>query len=62
MLSSGLPQLNRPEDLEYLHESFALGSSEEEAVKTFYKGIFESLNSTSTSIMFAVHILANPGT
>jgi len=60
MLTTGIPQLSTTEDLEYLRESFALQKTDEEAEKIFIRLIDESLNTKTTQINNAIHILAHP--
>jgi len=60
MLSTGMPQLSSPEDLEYFRESFCIGKNNEEAKQIFAGLILESLNTKATQLNFAIHILAHP--
>jgi len=60
MLSTGIPELQEEEDLNYLREAFALSKSNEEASKKFTKLIYESLHTKSIQLNFAIHLLANP--
>jgi phosphatidylinositol-4,5-bisphosphate 3-kinase catalytic subunit alpha/beta/delta len=60
MLATGLPQLRSEEDLDYLKSAFHLDLSEQQAATKFSELILESLNTKSTQLNFAVHILANP--
>lgn len=60
MLSTGIPQLTKAEDLQYLTESFCLGKEDREAAHIFKNLITESLNTKTTQINFAIHILAHP--
>ncbi len=60
MLSSGMTELRSEEDLDYLRRSFAIDLSEEEASKLFAHLINESLNTKTTQLNFAVHLLAKP--
>jgi hypothetical protein len=59
MLSTGIPELNREEDLNYLREAFFLNRTAEEASKKFKKLIHESLNTKAIQLNFAIHLLAN---
>lgn len=59
MLSTGIPELNSEEDLNYLREAFALDKTPEEAAKLFKKLIAESLNTKSLQLNYAIHLLAN---
>lgn len=47
MLSTGIPELNKEEDLNYLREAFSLNMNNEEANNYFKKLIHESLNTMS---------------
>jgi len=60
MLASGLPELRAEEDLDYLCDAFSLDETDEDAAKKFTQLIFESLNTKTTQLNFAVHILAHP--
>lgn len=60
MLSTGIPELRCEEDLDYLRTSFSVDSTDDEAAKKFKELIIESLNTKTTQLNFAVHMLANP--
>jgi hypothetical protein len=60
MLLTGIPQLRELQDVTYLKKAFSLAESEDEARVTFARLIDESLNTKTTQINFALHILANP--
>jgi hypothetical protein len=60
MLLTGIPQLRELQDVTYLKKAFSLAESEDEARVTFARLIVESLNTKTTQINFALHILANP--
>jgi len=59
MISSGMPELTKEEDIQYLQEAFALDLSDAEAESKMKKLIAESLDSTATKVNFAIHILAH---
>eukprot|EP00243_Klebsormidium_subtile_P001719 TRINITY_DN13190_c0_g1_i1.p1 TRINITY_DN13190_c0_g1~~TRINITY_DN13190_c0_g1_i1.p1 ORF type:complete len:222 (+),score=84.21 TRINITY_DN13190_c0_g1_i1:2-667(+) len=59
MLSSGIPELQFPEDIHYLRDSFLLDLSDEDAGKEFIKWIHESLNTRSTQLNNAIHTWAH---
>jgi phosphatidylinositol-4,5-bisphosphate 3-kinase len=60
MISTGIPELKKEEDLNYLREAFALDKTDEEATSHFQRLIFESLKTKSIQFNFAIHLLANP--
>eukprot|EP01102_Stenamoeba_stenopodia_P020703 TRINITY_DN8172_c0_g1_i5.p1 TRINITY_DN8172_c0_g1~~TRINITY_DN8172_c0_g1_i5.p1 ORF type:complete len:1732 (-),score=326.42 TRINITY_DN8172_c0_g1_i5:97-5292(-) len=59
MLSTGIPQLKKPEDLHYLREAFCLQKTDEEAAVVFADKIMESLNTKMTQLNNFVHNLAH---
>jgi len=59
MLSTGLPELNKDEDINYLRNAFALDQSESQASETFKDLIFESMKTKATQINFLIHNLAH---
>eukprot|EP01091_Cochliopodium_minus_P009002 TRINITY_DN2134_c2_g1_i2.p1 TRINITY_DN2134_c2_g1~~TRINITY_DN2134_c2_g1_i2.p1 ORF type:complete len:1422 (+),score=367.59 TRINITY_DN2134_c2_g1_i2:21-4286(+) len=59
MLSTGIPELSTVEDLDYLKESFSVGSSDEESVKFFSGLVYESLNTKTTQLNNFFHIIAH---
>ena len=68
MLCSGIPELNENSIskrlifiifLEFLEYSLALGKNESEAEEFLIEKLKESLNSFSTKLNFAIHIMAN---
>jgi phosphatidylinositol kinase/protein kinase (PI-3 family) len=61
MISIGMPELKSHDDLNYLLDAFSLELNEDQAKDFFVKLIFKSLNTKTTQIMFATHILAHPG-
>jgi phosphatidylinositol-4,5-bisphosphate 3-kinase len=56
MLSTGIPELQTVEDIDYLREAFALDHNDEEAKVIFTKLIYESLACKTTQMMNAFHI------
>jgi phosphatidylinositol-4,5-bisphosphate 3-kinase len=60
MLSTGIPQLRLPSDIEYLKSAFCLGVSEQEAMARWASLLVESLNTKTTQINFFFHNLAHP--
>ncbi|XP_070560385.1 phosphatidylinositol 4,5-bisphosphate 3-kinase catalytic subunit beta isoform-like [Ptychodera flava] len=60
MLSTGLPELSRLEDIDYLRETLQLNLSEEEAIKHFQGKFNEALkNSWKTHLNWAAHNIAH---
>jgi len=59
MLSTGIPELQSEDDIQYLRKALQMDLNEEEAAKHFTKLIKESIESMSTQIMFVTHILAH---
>uniref|UniRef100_A0A7S3G0V9 phosphatidylinositol 3-kinase n=1 Tax=Palpitomonas bilix TaxID=652834 RepID=A0A7S3G0V9_9EUKA len=59
MLETGMPELQRVEDLRYLESALNLGVSDEEAGKIMAKLIEESVSSSWTQLNFAIHIAAH---
>jgi len=59
MISSGIPQLNRKTDLDYLSKALVVSLDEDEAAKRFTALIHKSLDTKMSQINFAVHILAH---
>jgi len=59
MLSTGIPELQSTEDLEYLRMAFCLDLSDSEAAEKFTKLIYDSLYTKTTQINNAIHILAH---
>ena len=60
MVSSGIPQLQSFENIEYLKNALMIEKSDEDASEAFKGLIDESLSSVATKLNFAFHILANP--
>jgi len=59
MVSTGIPELQSMEDLNYLKESFSLELSEDKAREKFTNLIHESLSTKTTQLNNAIHILAH---
>lgn len=59
MLSTGIPELQRKSDIDYLRTALQLDLSEEEASRYFKGLIKESLNSRATQLNNYIHILAH---
>ena len=60
MLSTGIPELQSENDIQYLRQALVMDLNEEEAGRHFRKLIMESLDSMSTQVMFVTHIIAHP--
>lgn len=60
MLSTGIPELQSENDIQYIRHALVMDLDEEEAGKHFTKLIKESLESMSTQLMFVTHIIAHP--
>eukprot|EP01132_Coremiostelium_polycephalum_P002582 gene2582-3199_t len=59
MVSTGIPELQSMEDLNYLRESFSLELTDEKAREKFQALIYESLATKTTQFNNAIHILAH---
>ncbi|XP_077998659.1 phosphatidylinositol 4,5-bisphosphate 3-kinase catalytic subunit beta isoform-like [Glandiceps talaboti] len=60
MLSTGLPELSRLEDIDYLRDTLQLNLSEEEAISHFQRKFNDALkNSWKTSLNWAAHHIAH---
>lgn len=57
MLSTGIPELKSPKDIEYLRRAFSLDLPLEKATENYAKLIYASLNTKATSINFFFHNL-----
>ena len=58
LLSTGIPELNHPDDLEYLRQSLAMNSNREEAIKHFDQVFDEAYKARrQTSVNFWFHNL-----
>ena len=58
LLCTGIPELNE-KSLKFLDGSLYLRKSDREASEFLEKKLFESMDSFSTKLNFAVHIIAN---
>ena len=58
MLSTGIPELQSVEDINYLREAFELDMTEDKAREKFKTLIYESLDTKTTLFNNAIHILA----
>jgi len=56
MLSTGIPELQAPEDIDYLREAFSLEFTEQQAREKFTALIYESLATKTTQFNNAIHI------
>ena len=61
MVSTGIPELQSLEDINYLRTALVLDLSDAEAEERFRGLIKESLGTTSTNFNNFVHVLAKPG-
>jgi len=59
MLSTGIPELTRKEDIDYLRDAFSLDLDDTQAAKKFRDLIEESLATKTTQINNAIHIWAH---
>ena len=60
MLSTGIPELKSPQDLEYLRESLCIGRTESEASEHFRRLVRESLRmGWSTQLNWWIHNIAH---
>jgi phosphatidylinositol-4,5-bisphosphate 3-kinase len=59
MLSTGIPELQRAEDINWLRECMLIGHSEESASAHFANRITVALHTRTTQLNNAVHILAH---
>ena len=60
MLSTGIPELQRAEDINWLRDCLLIGASDEMATRHFANRIDVALATRTTQINNAVHILAHP--
>jgi len=60
MLFTGIPQLQSPQDIAYLKRAFSISLTDAEAAELFKKLIDASVESKSTQLNFAFHIMAHP--
>lgn len=59
MLSTGIPELQKKEDIMYLQKALNLGKSNEDANGIFLKLINESLDSLATKLNNMFHLMAH---
>ena len=59
MLQTGIPQLTKIEDLDYIRDSLSLDLTDEEASEKFKKLIDESINTKMSVINNSFHSLVN---
>ena len=59
MISTGIPELQKEEDIDWLRDRLMLGSSDEEAARHFEKQIHVSLKTKRTQINNFIHIMAH---
>ena len=59
MVSSGIPEIGTPQNVYYLRDILVLNLSEEDASAKFNEWIFESLQTTSTQLNYAIHTWAH---
>ena len=56
LLSSGIPELRRPTDIDYIRESLALAKNKQDAQDHFSSAFYESYNKRgSTQANFMIH-------
>jgi len=60
MLSTGIPELQAAEDINWLQEQMLLGADDADAAEHFAAKIDIALNTRMTQIMNYIHILAHP--
>ena len=58
LLCTGIPELNE-KSLRFLENSLALKKDDKEAIEFLDKKLYESMDSVSTKLNFAIHIVAN---
>jgi len=56
MLCTGIPELRKESDMEYLREAFKMDLTDEEASSYFRKLIHSSLKTKTTVINHAIHV------
>src|SRR3990167_7862723 len=57
MLSTGIPELRKPKDIDYLRNTLCLDLEDQEAAESFCKEISSSLGCKTTIINNIIHIL-----
>ena len=58
LLITGIPELSE-KSLRYLENSLVLNLKDEEALEFLKQKLYESMDSMSTKLNFAIHIIAN---
>ena len=58
LLCTGIPELNE-KSLRFLENSLLLKKDDKEAIEFLNKKLYESMDSVSTKLNFAIHIVAN---
>jgi len=58
LLCTGIPELNE-KSMKYLEKSLFLKNNDKEAIEFLDKKLNESMDSVSTKLNFAIHIIAN---
>ena len=58
LLCTGIPELNE-KSLRFLENSLFLKKNDKEAIEYLDKKLYESMDSVSTKLNFAIHIVAN---
>lgn len=60
MLSTGIPELTKEEDISWLRDHFCMDSNDQQAADLFKQEIETALNTKTVVINDVVHILAHP--
>jgi phosphatidylinositol-4,5-bisphosphate 3-kinase len=59
MLSTGIPELTSPNDIQYLRTALCLSLTDEEAAEEFQKLIYESLDTKTTQWNNLAHMIVH---
>ena len=59
LLSSGIPELEAPSDLDYIRDSLAMLKDENEAIKVFETSFDEALRDRSTTLNWVFHNISH---
>lgn len=59
MLCTGIPELAKADDIDYLRNAFAIGQTDDEAAAFFKKLISSALNTKTTIINDAIHVFVH---
>lgn len=59
MVSSGIPEIATPQNVQYLRDTLVLDMSDEDASKAFKEWIMESLQTKATQVNYAIHTWAH---